>query len=126
MAEIVPTVELSRTLFIFLNYLIVGLFVAMNLYITYQIVRSYGPVLFSLFAGEREIEPAPRGWSLLPDVSDAIKNAFGLALMVIGVVLTLSIFGMVWGIPLFMIGWDIRDRVAREEPQSEREDRARA
>lgn len=119
MAEIIPTVELSRTLFIFLNYLIVGLFIAMNLYITYQIVQSYGPVLFSLFAGERDVEPKHRSWSLLPDVSDSTKNTFGLVLMAIGVILTVSVFGMVWGIPLFMIGWDIRDRVAREEPQSE-------
>lgn len=126
MAEIIPTVELSRTLFIFLNYLIVGLFIAMNLYITYQIVQSYGPVLFSLFAGKRDIEPDPHGWSLSPDVSDSTKNAFGLVLMAIGVILTVSVLGMVWGIPLFMIGWDIRDRVARKETQSESEDHARS
>jgi hypothetical protein len=51
--ELVPTIELSRSVFVALNYLIVAMFVLMNAYITYQIVRSYGPVLLSLFRGER-------------------------------------------------------------------------
>lgn len=121
--SLVPTIPLSKPLFIFLNYLIVGLFVAMNVYITYQIVRSYGPVLFSLFSGDSDREPrTARGFSV--NVSDDSKNTFGLVLMGVGAVLTLSIFGMVWGIPLFMIGWDIRDRVARGETTKEREDPA--
>ena len=51
-ALVVPTVPLSRTLFIVLNYVVVGLFVLLNAYITYEIVRAYGPVLLSLFTGE--------------------------------------------------------------------------
>lgn len=49
---LIPTIPLSRSMFIFLNYVIVAMFVLLNSYITYQIVRSYGPVLFSLFKGE--------------------------------------------------------------------------
>lgn len=49
---LVPTVPLPRTVFIAVNYLVVALFVVLNAYITYQIVRAYGPVLLSLFTGE--------------------------------------------------------------------------
>jgi hypothetical protein len=49
------------------------------------------------------------------EVSRDTKRTFGLALMVVGALLTASIFGMVWGIPLFMIGWDLRQRMDEEE-----------
>jgi hypothetical protein len=48
---IIPTLPLPRTVFVALNYLVVASFVVLNAYITYQIVRAYGPVLFSLFRG---------------------------------------------------------------------------
>lgn len=48
----IPTVSLGKQTFIAVNYLIVALFVVMNVYITYQIVRAYGPVLFTLFRGD--------------------------------------------------------------------------
>lgn len=114
--SLIPTVPLSKSLFVFFNYLVVGLFIAMNVYITYQIVNSYGPVLFSLFRGERDVE-VRSGRGIGIEVSDSTKSVFGLALMGIGVVLTITIVGMVWGIPLFMIGWDIRDRVSRKQDQ---------
>jgi len=45
-------VQLGKQVFIAANYLIVALFILMNVYITSQIVRAYGPVLYSLFTGE--------------------------------------------------------------------------
>lgn len=47
-------VQLGKQTFIAANYLIVALFVLMNVYITSQIVRAYGPVMYSLFTGEDE------------------------------------------------------------------------
>ena len=47
-------IQLSKQVFIAVNYLIVGLFVLMNIYITSEIVKAYGPILFSLFTGEDE------------------------------------------------------------------------
>lgn len=49
---LIPTIPLSKTAFVVLNYFVVISFVALNTYITYQIVRAYGPVLLSLFTGE--------------------------------------------------------------------------
>jgi hypothetical protein len=51
-ALLVPTVPLPKAVFVALNYFVVGSFVVLNAYITYQIVMAYGPVLFSLFSGE--------------------------------------------------------------------------
>lgn len=45
-------VQLGKQTFIAVNYLIVAMFLVMNIYITSQIVRAYGPVLYSLFIGE--------------------------------------------------------------------------
>ena len=118
--QLIPTVPLSKTLFIVFNYIIVGMFVLMNLYITYQIVRSYGPVLLSLFTGEETAELETRSSEPLFDFSPKTRSAFGLALMVVGGLLTASIIGMIYGIPLFMIGWDIRQRVTEESEEQKR------
>lgn len=48
----IPTVPFPKGVFVALNYLIVGLFIVLNTYITYQIVKAYGPMLLSLFTGE--------------------------------------------------------------------------
>lgn len=47
-----PSIALGKQMFIIVNYLLVVLFVVMNLYITYQIVQAYGPVLVTLFRGD--------------------------------------------------------------------------
>lgn len=49
---LIPTIPLPKTAFVVINYLVVSLFILLNMYITYQIVRAYGPVLLSLFTGE--------------------------------------------------------------------------
>lgn len=40
------------------------------------------------------------------------RRTLGTALMILGGLLTVTIVPMVWGIPLFMIGRDIRRRAA--------------
>jgi len=42
------------------------------------------------------------------------RRTFGMVLMGLGVLLTITIVPMVWGVPLFMIGRDIRNRAAEE------------
>ena len=47
---------MSKTMFIIINYAIIGIFIVMNVYITYEIVRSYGPALTKLFSEETVTE----------------------------------------------------------------------
>lgn len=114
---LIPTIELSKSAFIALNYVIVGMFLLMNVYITYQILQAYGPILWSLFTGD-QTAPISGDVSTGLSLSSETLNTFGFVLMVLGGLLTLSIFGLVFGIPLFMIGWDIRQRTAEQQEAS--------
>jgi len=46
-------VLMSKAWFLVLNYCIIGAFVLVNLYISYEIVRRYGVLLGALFRGQK-------------------------------------------------------------------------
>lgn len=48
-------------------------------------------------------------------VSSNTRNHAATVMMVVGGLLTLSVVGMAWGVPLLMWGWDIRRRIRNEE-----------
>ena len=42
------------------------------------------------------------------------RHRIGTVMMAVGLLFTLSVVGMAWGVPLLMWGWDIRRRTAHD------------
>lgn len=47
------------------------------------------------------------------EVSLETRYRVGTAMMIVGLLSTLIVVGMAWGVPLLMWGWDIRRRTSR-------------
>jgi len=49
--QTIPEIALPRVVFVAINYIMIVVFVLLNLYLTVQIMRAYGFVIGDLFTG---------------------------------------------------------------------------
>lgn len=48
------------------------------------------------------------------NLTSETRYRIGTVMMAVGLLSTLSVVGMAWGVPLLMWGWDIRRRMTRD------------